>query len=85
MEQVNRNGNVVALIHYVFQTEPERIACMPNMTEFHETAYHPNYQRTSAAAAVTCPACKRSDAYRRLSQVAGGINLPVEEANTTRG
>lgn len=63
MEQINASGMSTTLIHFVFQTEPERIACMPNMTEFHLTPHHPNYQRTNAAGAVTCPACKRTPQF----------------------
>jgi hypothetical protein len=32
---------------------------MPNMSEFHLTPYHPNYQRSNDLRAVTCPACKK--------------------------
>ena len=64
MDQVDRHGEFITLIHYVFQTDPERIACMPNMTEFHSTPYHPNYQRSNNLSAVTCPACKRADVKR---------------------
>lgn len=63
MNQVNEFGQQVTLIHYVFQTDPERIACMPNMTEFHLTPYHPNYQRSNDARAVTCPGCKKTSTY----------------------
>lgn len=64
MDQIDARGFTTTLIHFVFQTDPERIACMPNMTEFHQTTHHLNYQRTNAAAAVTCPACKKTEAYR---------------------
>ena len=64
MDQIDARGNVTTLIHFVSQTEPERIACMPNMAEFHETAYHPNYQRTNSVAATTCPACRSSAVYK---------------------
>ena len=59
MDQVSPTGQSTTLIHYVFQTDPERIACMPNMTEFHLTPYHLNYQRSNDLRAVTCPACKK--------------------------
>ncbi len=70
MDQVDAHGQVTTLIHYVFQSDPvERIACMPNMTEFHQTAYHPNYQRTNSKAATTCPACKRSEVFTGVTKV----------------
>lgn len=64
MEQVGPYGRAITLIHYVYQDAPERIACMPNMTEFHTTQFHQNYQRSNSTAAVTCPACMRTDAYK---------------------
>lgn len=63
MEQVGKFGQVTTLIHYVFQTDPERIACMPSMAEFHATPHHLNYLRSNDRRAVTCPACKRSAVY----------------------
>lgn len=66
MEQIDAQGRSITLIHYVFQTNPERIACMPNMTEFHQTAYHQNYQRSNSVSAITCPACKRTEVYREM-------------------
>ena len=66
MDQITPAGRSVTIIHYVFQVDPERIACMPNMNEFHATGYHPNYQRTNEARAVTCPACKKTDLYKRV-------------------
>ena len=64
MEQISRQGRTTTLIHYVYQTNPERIACMPGMDELHETPYHPNYQRSSSPSAVSCPACKRTKEYQ---------------------
>lgn len=64
MDQINAQGQTVTLIHFVFQTDPERIACMPNMTEFHQTSHHPHYQRTNCAEAVSCPACKKTDMFK---------------------
>ena len=66
MDQIDAQGQSTVLIHYVFQVDPERIACMPNMTEFHRTDYHPNYQRSNSIAATTCPACKRTDIFKRV-------------------
>lgn len=63
MDQILATGQSVTLIHYVFQDNQERIACMPNMTEFHQTQHHPNYQRTNSKGAVTCPMCKKSKAF----------------------
>jgi len=77
MDQVLITGETVTLVHFVHELvlpplESEgppvpqwRIACMPNMTEFHLTPYHPNYQRTDDARAVTCPACKKSKAFQK--------------------
>lgn len=56
-----------ALVHYVFQVNPERIACMPNLTEFHTTVQHPNVPRTNEHRAVTCPMCKATEHYKRVS------------------
>jgi hypothetical protein len=64
MDQLLLTGERVTLIHFVFQTEPERIACMPNMTEFHQTQYHPNYQRSNDHRAVTCPQCKKTEVFK---------------------
>lgn len=68
MDQIDARGRTTTLIHYVFQVDPERIACMPNMTEFHSTAYHPNYQRSNSTAAVTCPGCRATDAFKRAAK-----------------
>ena len=57
-----------SVIHYVFQADPERIACMPNMTEFHSTPHHPHYQRTNEPRAVACPSCKKTDAYKSAKE-----------------
>ncbi len=51
-----------------------RIVCMPNMTDFGETAYHPPYRRSDDTRAVTCMSCRKSqlfiDAQRRLNDAA---------------
>lgn len=65
MDQINVYGQLTTLIHFVFQVDPERIACMPKMTEFHRTDYHLNYERTNEPRAVTCPACKRTESYKQ--------------------
>lgn len=73
MEQIDAHGRLTTLIHYVHQVDPERIACMPHMTEFHLTPYHPNYQRSNEPRAVTCPSCKMTEVYKKAnSQVARG-------------
>lgn len=78
MNQLLPSGNSVTLIHFVSKmmvpptdSEPEgppsgqwRIACMPNMVEFHQTLYHPAYHRTDDPRAVTCPACMKSTAFK---------------------
>lgn len=82
MEQVLYTGNAITLVHLVSEVltppldeEPEgpptrgwRIACMPRMEELHQTAYHPNYQRTDDPRAVSCPACKESLAFKTLAR-----------------
>ena len=73
MDQVGMYGNVTTLIHFVFSSGSEwRIACMPNMTEFHKTDYHPHYQRTDDPRAATCPACKRTEEFKKKMEAVGG-------------
>lgn len=80
MEQLLGTGGTITLIHFVNQLEVPtgdedkpglewRIACMPNMTEFHQTPYHPNYQRTDEVRAVTCPACKMSVIFKKSKEL----------------
>lgn len=65
MDQLGYRGQSTTLVHFSQVGEAgERVACMPGMTEFHLTPHHPNYQRSNDPRAVTCPACKRTDAYR---------------------
>lgn len=64
MDQVDQFGRSTTLVHYVFRVDPERIACMPNMTEFHATPYHTNYQRSNSTGAITCPACKTTEVFK---------------------
>lgn len=82
MNQILPSGEFITLVHLVHSVEKSekdftenagegdiplwKIACMPNMREFHSTQYHPNYQRTDDYRAVTCPACKETDAYKQL-------------------
>lgn len=65
MEQFNTFAQSATLIHYVFQTGPERIACTPNQTEFYSTPHHPPILRSNSTSAVTCPACRRTEAYKQ--------------------
>lgn len=62
MEQVGPHGQVTNIVHFV-HGEPNRIACMPNMTELHATLHHPNFPRTNEVRAVSCPACKCSGPF----------------------
>ena len=81
MEQVTASGKTITLVHFVSYTTDGmpgwRIACMPNMTEFHATPYHPNYQRTDDVRAVSCPACKAAPVFKesqdRLQAAAGRV------------
>lgn len=64
MQQLLPTGVQITVIHYTYATPMgHRIACMPNMQEFHKTKYHPCYMRSNDLRAVTCPACKRSNFY----------------------
>lgn len=66
--QFDAQGNATTPIHFVFQLNPERIACMPHMAEFHETPYHPAIMRTNAPEAVACPQCRASRYWRQASK-----------------
>lgn len=76
MQQVTPSGQQITLIHFTYpltdDSPPQfRIACMPNMTEFHQTDYHLAYQRSNATAAVTCPACIRTEVYKKAKARGG--------------
>lgn len=73
MEQTDARGATITLIHYVFQVDPERIACMPNMSEkeFGSTPYHQHVVRTNSPQAVTCPACKRTEQFKQTGAARG--------------
>jgi hypothetical protein len=71
MDQIGPSGHQVTLVHFVHQVSPERIACMPNMTEFHSTPQHPAYMRTNVPVAVSCPQCKRTDLFKQALQRMG--------------
>lgn len=64
MDQIGPQGASTTLVHFVVGCVPERIACAPNMTEFHSTPYHPNVQRSNDVRAVSCAHCKKTDAYK---------------------
>lgn len=64
VEQIGYSGERTTVIHFVFQI-PERVACMPNMTEFGTTQYHPHVLRTNDPRAASCPQCKKTDHYIR--------------------
>lgn len=65
MDQIDARGQSTTLIHFAFQTNPTRLACMPNMIEFGETQYHGVHHHTNDARAVICPGCKKTDTYKR--------------------
>lgn len=74
MDQILPGGGSITLIHLVYALSDEsppdyRIACMPNMLEFHATPYHPAFHRSNDARAVTCPACKRTEIYKKATEV----------------
>jgi hypothetical protein len=62
--QVDQYGAEAAVVHYVHQRDPERIACMPGLTELHQTQQHPAYRRTDDHRVVSCQHCRRSIAWR---------------------
>lgn len=65
MDQILATGGTVTLVHFTYPVgDGWRIGCMPNMTEFHSTSYHPNYQRSNDTRAVTCKDCKNSANYK---------------------
>lgn len=75
MEQITGMGEKISLIHFIYMSNPQgglgegwRIACMPNMREFHATAYHTHYERTDETRAVTCPGCKNTEIFKTKKQ-----------------
>lgn len=81
MEQITPTGGSITLVHFTHDIAtgvvPEwRIACMPNMVEFHTTVYHTHYQRSNDVRGVSCPACKKSPTFKqakdRLESALGG-------------
>lgn len=86
MEQVDVHGRAITLIHFTFQPDGRgewRIACMPNMTEFHQTPYHPAFHRSNDPRAVTCKQCHKTDAYMS-AMVANGELAKVPTRGTPR-
>jgi hypothetical protein len=71
MNQLLPSGQQITVVHFA-SGDPERIACMPNMTEFGQTMYHPSYMRSNDPRAVTCPACKRSAILQSASSTLDG-------------
>lgn len=81
MDQIGADGRSITLIHFVYSTGGDhRIACMPNMTEFHQTQYHRNHHRTNDPRAATCPQCKRTPEYVAAMEAVGSTQQ-VREVN----
>ena len=77
-DQILSNGQLLTTIHFVywddnFQGGSWRLACIPNVTEFHKTQHHENYQRTNDTRATTCPACKRTVIYAEHQRRIEGV------------
>ena len=65
MEQINELGQSVTVVHWMMDTpNGMRVACMPNMVEFHATAYHPPVNRTDDVRASNCRACKKTAEFK---------------------
>lgn len=65
MQQITPLGTQLTVIHFATKIGNDtRIACMPNMKEFGETQYHPVCMHSDDPRAVSCPACKKTDAYK---------------------
>ena len=79
MEQIAPNGTVITVVHFTKdEGAGERIACMPNMTEFHQTIYHPAYIRTNDPRAANCPACKKSQVFTQaLEDLTNTLKRPT--------
>lgn len=83
--QPSQSARTTNAIHFIssitgLDTPDWRIACMPNMVEFHRTKYHLAYQRSDDPRAVNCPACKKTEAYR----IAAERNREEKEENHPR-
>lgn len=70
MDQLTAMGRTITLVHYTYRSvagdgsgNDWRIACMPGMTEFYHTNYHPNVHRTDDWRAVSCPMCKKTELF----------------------
>lgn len=83
MDQIGPAGQAKTIIHFVTESGTGdhrwRIACMPNMlpSEFGSTPYHKHIQRTNEARAVTCPACRRTDAHAQAMAALGLSSIGV--------
>lgn len=70
MNQILSTGVLFTPIHFTYEIDGKwRIACMPNMTEFHKTKHHPAYLRTNDTRAANCPACKNSSVFKECDRV----------------
>ena len=84
MNQIDARGRVTTVIHYTYFSGlfgAWRIACMPNMTEFHRTDYHPNYDRTNDVRAVTCQSCKKTPVFYE-NQRTEPCHVSADESST---
>lgn len=74
MDQILPSGASITIIHFTYDVGGEwRIACMPNMVEFHETQYHRNYLRSNEPRAVSCPQCNKTETFKVAhARVSGG-------------
>lgn len=69
VEQLGSDGRFRAIIHFAYAVPTgAQVACMPNMREFGETMYHRHVLLTDDPRAVTCPACKKTDAWMGATQ-----------------
>ena len=85
MDQITPTGTTFTLIHYVYLVDGDggkdwRVACMPSMIEMHETQHHKHVIRTNDIRAATCPACKKTDAFKKARAAIEAISKrPINE------
>lgn len=86
MDMIMPGGRAVTLIHYAYPLSDDsppqyRLACMPNMlpSEFGKTQYHEVHHHTNEPRAATCPACKRTDIFRKAMEK-NGVKVDVRKA-----
>lgn len=72
MDQITPGGGTLTIIHFAYPLSDDsppqyRLACMPNMqsNEFGQTRYHGVHHHTNEPRAATCPACKRTDVFKK--------------------